>query len=230
VARPANIVSATSRAAAYGEADPYALPRHLQRVRQRGPGWSERQRLERQVSLRLYQAVRAAHEAADAALLSANGLEPFTAGVDQGVSANLCEALAGFGGSAGHQFQISMTLAATRRNAANLAPVRFRRDHLPVLKEAATELRARTPEEDVAITGEVVRLHREGQSTGEITLVGRIEDSDVLDLPISDYEAAMRAHQEMRQVMVRGSLIRRGARFYLSGPTGFRVLAGTGPD
>jgi hypothetical protein len=191
--------------------------------------------LERQVSLRLYQAVRAAHEAADAALLSADGLEPFTAGVDQGVSANLCEALAGFGGSAGHQFQISMTLAATRRNAAALVPVRFRRDHLPVLKEAAAELRARTPEEDVVITGEVVRLHREGQTTGEITLVGRIEDSEVLrriwmDLPISEYEAAMRAHQEMHQVTVRGSLSRRGTRFYLSGPTGFRVLTGTGPD
>lgn len=190
---------------------------------------------ERQVSLRLYQAVRAAHEAADAALLSADGLEPFTAGVDQGVSANLCEALAGFGGSAGHQFQISVSLAATRRNAAALAPVRFRRDHLSVLKEAAVELRARTPEEDVAITGEVVRLHREGQTTGEITLVGRMEDSEVLrriwmNLPISYYETAMRAHQEMRQVTVRGSLIRRGTRFYLSGPTGFRVLASAESD
>ena len=198
-------------------------------------GLPEEEPLERQVSLRLYQAVQAAHEAADAALLSADGLEPFTASVNRGVSANLCEALTGFGGSAGHQFQMSMSLAATRRNTARLAPVRFRRDHLPVLKEAAAELRARTPEEDVAVTGEVVRLHREGQSTGEITLVGRIEDSEVLrriwiDLPISDYEAAMRAHQDMRQVTVRGSLTRRGTRFYLSGPTGFRVLADTEPD
>jgi hypothetical protein len=118
--------------------------------------------LERQVSLRLYQAVQAAHEAADAALLTADGLEPFTAAVSRGVSANLCEALIGFGGNAGHPFQLSISLAATRQNTAVLVPVRFRRDHLPVLKEVATEFRARTPEEDIAVTGEVVRLHREG--------------------------------------------------------------------
>ena len=40
----------------------------------------------------------------------------------------------------------------------------------------------------------------------------------------------MRAHQDMRQVTVRGSLTRRGTRFYLSGPIGFRVLADTDPD
>ena len=51
--------------------------------------------VERQVSVRLHQAVWAAHEAADAALLTSDGLAPFTQGLDQGVSANLCEALTG---------------------------------------------------------------------------------------------------------------------------------------
>lgn len=115
--------------------------------------------------------VRSAREAANAALLSMDGLEPFTAAVSPGVSANLCEALTGFGGSAGHRFQLSMSLAATWQN----------------------------------------------------TVLRRIW----MDLPISDYEVAMRAHREMRQVTDRGSLIRRGTRFYLSGPSGFRVLADT---
>ena len=198
-------------------------------------GPPEEEPLERQVSLRLYEAVRATREAADAALLSADGLEPFTTAVGRGVSANLCEALAGFGGGAGHPFQLSVSLAATRRHATTLVPVSFRRDHVPVLKEAAAELRAITPEEDVAVTGEVVRLHRERQSAGVITLVGRIEESDVLrriwvDLPVADYEAATRAHQLMRRVTVRGNLVRRGTRFHLLGPTGFRLLADNAPD
>ena len=112
-------------------------------------------------------------------------------------------------------FEFAVSLAAARSEAAALAPIRFRRDHVPVLKAAAAELRARTPEDDVAITGEVVRLYREGASAGEITVVGRVEDAEILrriwmELPAPDYQAAMVAHQEMRQVTVRGSLVRRG--------------------
>ncbi|HEX5542356.1 MAG TPA: hypothetical protein VFX60_12495 [Micromonospora sp.] len=200
-----------------------------------GFGLPEDEPLERQVSLLMYRAVRAAYDAADAALLTADGLEPFNEAVSRGVSANLCEALAGFGGSEGHPFQLAVSLAATRHEVATLSPVRFRRDHLPVLKEAAAELRALTPEEDVAVIGEVVRLHREDQTGGEITVIGRVEDSEVLrriwmNLSISDYQEATTAHQKMRQVTVRGSLVRRGTRYFLASPTGFRVLPESDAD
>lgn len=184
---------------------------------------------ERQVSLGLYRAVRAAHDASDAALISPDGLEPFTTAVPSGLSANLCEALAGFGGAEGNPFELSLALASTRSGVATLHPIRFRRHHVPVLREAAVELRARTPEEDVTVVGEVVRLHRESAERGEITLVGRVEDSEALrriwaDLPAEDYDAAMRAHQQMRQVSVRGNLIRRGTRSHLARPSGFHIL------
>lgn len=188
----------------------------------------------RKVSLRMHRAVHAAQAAADAALLSSDGLEPFTGAVAHGVSANLCEALVGLGGGVGHPFQVSVSLAAVRRHPATLAPVRFRRHHLPVLREAADELRARTPEEDVSVTGEVVRLHRESRTAGEITLVGRVDEQEPLrriwlGLPSGEYEQAMRAHQEMREVTVRGNLVRRGTRFYLVSPTGFRLLGAAAP-
>lgn len=188
----------------------------------------------RQVSLRMHRAMQAAQEAADAALLSSDGLEPFTGAVEHGVSANLCEALVGLGGAVGHPFQVSVSLAAVRRHPEALAPVRFRRHHLPVLREAADELRARTPEEDVSVTGEVVRLYREGRTAGEITLVGRVDEQEPLrriwlGLPGGDYEQAMRAHQEMREVTVRGNLVRRGTRFYLVNATGFRLLGAADP-
>jgi hypothetical protein len=187
--------------------------------------------IERQVSLAMYRAVQAAHQAADAALLSTDGLELFTAAVNNGVSANLCEALAGFGGhGGGNPFDFALCLAASRPSPSVMPPIRFHRHHLPVLKEAAAELRARTPEDDVAVVGDVVRLHREGSSGGEITLVGKVEDSDVLrrmwmELSTDEYELAMAAHRDAKQVVVKGSLVRRGTRSYLARPTGFRVVA-----
>lgn len=170
----------------------------------------------------------------DAALLSADGLEPFTTAVGRGISANLCEALAGLGGATGHPFELSLSLAAARPHAGTLAPVRFRRHHVPVLREAAEELRARSPEEDVAVVGEVVWLYREGQAAGDVTLVGRVEDQEPLrriwlSLDEAGYDLAMRAHQQMRQVTVRGDLVRRGTRSYLANPTGFRIVSTTEP-
>lgn len=186
--------------------------------------------IERQVSLAMYQAVRAAYNAADSALLTDDGLEPFNGSIADGVSANLCEALAGFGGVSGHPFEFGVSLAVTRPSTTEVPPIRFRRHHLPVLREAAAELRARTPEEDVRVVGDVVRLHREASSGGEITLVGRVDDSEVLrriwiELSAVDYQSAMTAHSQTRQVTVRGNLVRRGTRYYLTRPAGFQIVA-----
>lgn len=158
------------------------------------------------------------------------GLDCFTGGIDKGISANLCEALVGLGGGGQHPFEIALEPAASRPILTAFAPVRFRRDHLPVLQQAAEDLRARTPESDVVVTGNVVRLHREPDSAGEITVVGRIDDQDALrrvwmELPASAYDIAMRAHERMCPVSVRGILIRRGTRLFLARPTGFEVLA-----
>lgn len=54
------------------------------------------------------------------------------------------------------------------------------RPHLPVIREAAAELRAHTPEEAVVVTGSVVRLHRESGDAGEISLIGRVDDQEAL--------------------------------------------------
>jgi hypothetical protein len=186
--------------------------------------------VQRQVSLRMYEAVRAACQAAEDALLTSDGLDPCTRAVADGLSANLCEALVGLGGSAGHPFELSLSLAAVRGEALPLRPVRFQRHHLPVLKEAAAELRARSPEEGVVVAGEVVRLHREPGEAGEITLVGRVDDQEPLrriwmDLASDDYELAMRAHREMHEVTVNGNLVRRGTRYVLTQPSGFRIAS-----
>jgi hypothetical protein len=187
---------------------------------------------ERRVSLRIYDAVRATHDAANDALGGPNGLDVFTAAVPTGVTANLCEALIGLGGEAGHPFELSLRLAPSRPlRGRQFEPIRFRRDHLPVLAAAAQELRERVPEEGLVVVGNVVRLHREGTGTGEISVAGTVEGDDRLrrvwmNLGDDDYVTATRAHQEMLVVSVRGDLVRRGTRLYLADPTAFRVIAG----
>ncbi|MEU1756300.1 hypothetical protein ABZ436_27105 [Micromonospora matsumotoense] len=184
---------------------------------------------ERRVSLRIYDAAFAANSAAKDALVSPNGLDSFTESVRLGVSANLCEALVGLGGESGHPFDLSLSLASARPLARRtLLPIHFRRDHIPVLAAAAQELRERIAEEGILVVGNVVRLHRENTGSGEISVAGTIDGEDRLrriwmNLAPSDYEQAMRAHQEMRSVSVRGDLVRRGTRLYMRNPSAFQV-------
>jgi hypothetical protein len=185
---------------------------------------------ERRVSLRIYDAARAAHHAANDALTSANGLDAFTTSVNRGVSANLCEALVGLGGEAGHPFELDLSLAASRPlSRRHLRPIRFRHDHIPVLRAAAQELRERIAEEGVVVVGNVVRLHREGSGSGEISVAGTVEGEDRLrriwmDLPAEDYVQATRAHEQMLTVSVRGDLVRRGTRLHLRNSSAFQVV------
>jgi hypothetical protein len=184
---------------------------------------------ERQVSLRVIDAAHAAQRAAEAVLMPGAGIEEFTAASARGVSANLCEALVGLAGVGRHAFELSLELAPARPAESGPTPVRFRPDHVSVLAAAAADLRALTPEEDVAVVGDVIRLHREAEPNGEITIVGRVDEQEPLrriwlDLTGDDYQVATRAHQDERLVSVRGSLLRRGNRLVLTQPTGFRIL------
>ncbi|MDP9798636.1 hypothetical protein J2S43_007148 [Catenuloplanes nepalensis] len=185
---------------------------------------------QRRVTLRLYDAVVAARDAANEALVSPDGLDAFTASVRHGMSANLCEALVGIGGGSGHPFEISLSLAPSRPMLRRrLSPIRFRRDHLPVLTAAAQELRERIAEDGVTVFGNVVRLHRVGTGSGEISIAGTVEGDDRLrrfwtHLPEQDYLQATRAHEQMLGVSVRGDLLRRGTRLYLKNPVAFRTL------
>jgi hypothetical protein len=162
--------------------------------------------------------------------VSENGLESFTRAVRRGISANLCEALVGLGGEAGQPFDLSLSLAPARPLARlSLPPVRFRRDHLPVLAAAAQELRERVAEEGVLVVGNVVRLHREDSGPGEISIAGTVEGEDRLrriwtNLTDDDYRQATVAHQQMLSVSVRGDLVRRGTRLHLTNPHSFQVL------
>jgi hypothetical protein len=208
------------------------IPPRLTAVQQSlfdGDDTDETEPCARRVSLRIYDAVLAANRAAKEALVNPNGLDSFTDSVKRGISANLCEALVGLGGESGHPFDLSLSLASARPSTRrNLPVIRFQREHIPVLAAAAQELRERIAEEGVLVMGNVVRLHREGAGSGEISVAGTIEGEDRLrriwmHLTEENYRQAMRAHEEMLSVSVRGDLIRRGTRLYMANLSAFQV-------
>ena len=107
----------------------------------------------------------------------------------------------------------------------------FSDESIPVLRESARELRARLPEDEVRLRGNVVRLHREEQlGSVEVAIAGSVVDDPQgklrrvsLDSAEPDYELAIQAHRSFADVEVVGSLIQRETRTYLSNARGFIV-------
>jgi hypothetical protein len=188
---------------------------------------------ERAATRQLQKAVRAAHYAAQEASARTDvGLDAFIEQEGNGMSANLCEALVSLAGEEEMPFEIRFTWALDRPVEDPTPVVKFDSDSIPVLGEAARELRARLPEEDVRIRGNVVRLHREGQlGPGEVSIAGLISGDPLeklrrvyVDLSEEDYERAISAHQTYADVEIIGSLIQRGPRTYLLDARGFKIL------
>jgi len=191
---------------------------------------------ERSVTRFLYQALGAAQTAAQEVINANAGIDAFVQRQGAGVSANLCESLVTLSGQDETTFDVRFSWAL-ERPIRELAPVvRFDSDSIPVLREAARELRALVPEEDVRIIGNVVRLHREGNyGAGEVSIAG-VVSGDVsermrrvsVSLSEEDYQVALSAHRDFTQVEVLGSLIQRGNRTYLTNPNNFHLRPAVG--
>jgi hypothetical protein len=186
---------------------------------------------ERAATKHLNRALVAAHAAVRDALDSDAGLDAFVEREADGISANLCEALVSLSGEDEVPFDVRFAWALDRPLFGVAPVVGFDAESIPTLREAARELRARLPEDEVRIRGNVVRLHREGQlGSGEATIAGIVAGDPVeklrkvsVTLGEADYARAITAHEEFLDVEVVGSLIQRGTRTYLSDARGFSV-------
>ncbi|MBS2961839.1 hypothetical protein KGA66_02180 [Actinocrinis puniceicyclus] len=189
------------------------------------------QPFERRVSLSLRKATREALNAASEVIQRREDMDAFTRRAASGVNANLCEALAGLSSETARDVAIDFSWALSRPVEPS-PPIYVSRDQRTVLKEAAQELRAQAPEEDVTVVGAVVRLHRDGAfGAGEVSIAGIVEGglNDRLrrvwvELAEDDYSRATRAHESGVTVTVTGSLIRRGTRHLLQNPSNFNVI------
>lgn len=187
---------------------------------------------ERTATKQLLRATSAVRAASGEVLESDAGLDAFIAREADGVSANLCEALVKLAGE--HETGVEIRFAwALDRPIVHPDPlVRFEDDLIPIVKEAARELRSTLPEDDARIRGSIVRLHREERlGHGEVTIAGVVSDDPSerlrrvnVDLSEEDYAKAIEAHQNFSDVEIVGSLLQRGTRTYLTASRGFAVL------
>ena len=185
---------------------------------------------ERQVTEKLVVALTAASSAAVNAIASGD-LAQFEAAVSCGVSSNLCDALAGMGTSDGRWQDVEIRMSWARsRPARRTLPgrVAITADMAPVFLEAARVFRSRSPREDFELSGPVIRLNRRpGDSNGEITIAGLVDDatrSVGISLSGDEYELAVRAHRDRLPLQATGALQKQGRRYTLLNPTSIRLL------
>jgi len=171
---------------------------------------------ERQVTLILMDALNSLHVAAKAAALKGD-MAPFREGVSQGVSANLCDAVAGLSSiSTSAPLDIKMTWASSRpRHRAVPDRIVFDSDLIPIIEEAARQFRETEPLEDLELVGVVTRLDRGPKaSEGEVIVSGPVEGQMlgvVIALNAEAYLLAIRAHKERLPVRCTGDLVKEAA-------------------
>jgi hypothetical protein len=175
---------------------------------------------DRKVTRVLAGALSRSAEAATQAALTGN-LEPFSSAVSNGVSANLCAALAEIGkGLEDGQIEVSFSWSRTRtRPDVPSSKIVVPHDSLPVMREAARILRETYTEDDFELVGPVLRLESPSAAQGGTVIVlGEVDTPRriIVRLDGPNYREAVRAHQEGLIVRCRGRLEKEGRYFSLS--------------
>jgi hypothetical protein len=179
---------------------------------------------ERQAVQTLAQSLHALDRAAEHAAVTQE-MEAFDQAVQQGVNANLCDAVVGLWGDEEVRRNLEFTFSWSP--ARPVAPDAVRRvalssDRVPVIREAGKQMREREPLPDFELSGPVVKLERaEGTLTGRVTVIGLVEDRQarvVLELADQSYRVALQAHDSGRTIRTSGTLAKEGRGFVLRNP------------
>jgi hypothetical protein len=183
---------------------------------------------ERKVMLTLAEALRATGIAAGEASAN-NDISPFIDAVQQGLNANLCDALAGMvEGFEASKVEVGIAWAHSRPASVGPVTYSFPQEQASVLREAARILRERQPQPDFELEGVIVKLESPEASAGGAIVIacpidGRMRRVKVqLDGP--EYTAVVEAHGQEKQITVEGDLAQEGGGLLLHRPRNLRVL------
>lgn len=193
---------------------------------------SQEEPYERMVIHTLADSLQAIEQAAESAALDGSG-DKFTQAVPKGVSANLCEAVAGLSADdENHRsLEFGFSWSRSRPSVKQISRVVLPADRAPFVKSGARVLRGSAPIEEAEIEGAVIKLEREeNASTGQITVYGLIDDVAKrirLELSDTEYHKAVKAHDKGLEIYCSGQLVREGHSYRLKNPTGFTVRENT---
>ena len=152
--------------------------------------------------------------------LTSGGIEAFERRTRDGVSANLCDAIADMlEATNATSVRTSFSFAASRPIKQDVpTSVLFAADSAGTLREAATQMRATASYLGIELQGPVFKLQREGADSGDITISADVEGkmrSVRMQLDRTAYQIAVSAHQDSRYVRCLGDLRREGRSWVL---------------
>ena len=176
----------------------------------------------RRVTQKLVSGLRSVKEAVDLADHGGD-ISAFERNVVQGVSANLCDAIANLLDVANRQsIDVSVSWSLVRKPPESRAQIVFSRSDMPVLKEASQILRNRQERPNERLEGYVYALARgQTQHSGRVTLKAVLDGAITsvrVDFAPSDYSRITEAHDQRKVVSVEGDLRRDGQRWVLDNP------------
>ena len=173
--------------------------------------------LERRIAQRLSESLYATRSASERAV--GGDFAAFNEVVKSGVSANLCEAVAGLSQSV-DRFDVSFSWALARPSKEQRGPVTFSRIDGPLLREVARNFRSIEPQYDQRLQGFIYALARpQDDDEGTVRLrtrVGGTERSVTAVLNRFDYPRAIEAHAKGAMVSLSGDLAQVGQNWRLS--------------
>jgi len=162
---------------------------------------------------------------------SSGDFEVFERAVPNGVSANLCEAIAGLIApeERAAPLGISLTWAPSDVAPPPANAFEFLPDEVDVLREAASRFRAAEPPVDALISGTVVGLLRDDSDLERRVTVACFIDGKgrKLRVPLgpADYQKAIEAHRDKAPVLFRADLEQIGRMLVATNVREWRVLS-----
>ena len=146
----------------------------------------------------------------------------------QGVSANVCEAVATLA-SRTKGAEVTVSWAQVRPSDVSGGRFCFAESTADVLGQGADLLRQRHPFLNVTVTGEIVRLYRPSKEDfdGHAVVLAEVEGRTVaLDVHFDsgDRDEVLRAFRDSHQIRMVGNIHRRGRRHQLKDPVDFMVV------
>ena len=150
-----------------------------------------------------------------------NTLEPFRQGVGNGVSANLCDAVAELA-SNGRGIAIGLFWADVRPSNIPDSHFQFTENSADILTEAAKFLRSNEPSLDERIMAQVVRLERQpDEFDGKAVILTSLEGRFVylkVTFEQSVYDMVIKAFQERSLISMSGDIYPEGTGYVLKRP------------
>jgi hypothetical protein len=193
-------------------------------------GLSNFESFARRATRRLVGGVQAAKTAShrDPATLDADILDE---DVDDGLSANLCDALRHLSGSkAGVHARIDLRVrwALTQPTSTSASQIVMERGEVAELERVATILKEIEPRPGTSVTGPVVEIRHEPGGPESAVVINAEVDGRVrsvrMHLDHSDWKIAAQAHIQEREIRATGTLERAGTRRELTEMIGIEVV------